>query len=133
MKEKDSSIVPNIKTWLKSNGYPNKDIKITDIPILSLDEKTSGGRVTKGSIQVNFYVKDLVDEQGVLMPQTVQFTNVSASKIRAMVGMDKMKSYLVDESTSTGRYYFHKRSRLWAWGWVKSIWCEKSCGGWTNV
>ena len=112
--EKDNSIVPNIKNWLKNNGYPNKDIKITDIPVLSLGEKTSGGRVTKGSIQVNFYVKDLVDEQGELMPQTVEFTNVAASKIRAMVGIDKMKSYLVDESTSTadtisikGRGYGH--------------------------
>ena len=46
--EKDSSIVPNIKNWLKKNGYPDKDIKITDIPVLSFDEKTSGGRVTKG-------------------------------------------------------------------------------------
>ena len=112
--EKDSSIVPNIKNWLKNNGYPDKDIKITDIPVLSFGEKTSGGRVTKGSIQVNFYVKDLVDEQGALKPQTVEFTNVAASKIRAMVGIDKMKSYLVDESTSTadaisikGRGYGH--------------------------
>ena len=80
--EKDSSIVPNIKKWLKNNGYPNKDIKITDIPILSFDEKTSGGRVTEGSIQVNFYVKDIVDEQGALKPQMVQFANVAASKIR---------------------------------------------------
>lgn len=101
VKEKDSTIVPNIKNWLKNNGYPNKDIKITAIPILSLGEKSSGGRVTKGSIQVNFYVKDLVDEQGALKPQTVQYTNVTASKIRAMVGLDKMKSYLVDESIST--------------------------------
>lgn len=102
VKEKDSSIVPNIKTWLQSNGYYNKDIKIIDIPILSLGNKSSGGRVTKGSIQVNFYVKDLVDEKGVLVPKTIKFTDVSASKIRAIVGTDKIKSYLVDESTSTG-------------------------------
>ena len=112
--EKDTTIVPNIKTWLKNNGYSNKDIKITEIPILSLSEKTSGGRVTKGSIQINFYVKDLVDEQGKLKPQTVPFTNVAASKIRAIVGTNKMKSYLVDESTATadkilitGRGYGH--------------------------
>ena len=48
------------------------------------------------------------------MPQTVQFTNVAASKIRAIVGANKMKSYLVDESTATdgtilitGRGYGH--------------------------
>ncbi len=127
VKEKDTSIVPNIKNWLKNNGYPNKDIKITEIPILSLEEKSSGGRVTKGSIQVNFYVKDLVDEQGALKPQTIQFTNVAASKIRAMVGIDKMKSYLVDESTSTADTILLKGQRLWAWGWTESIWCEKTC------
>lgn len=112
--EKDNSIVPNIKNWLKNNGYPKKDIKITEIPVLSLGEKTSGGRVTKGSIQINFYVKDEVDDQGELIPQTVQFTNVSASKVRAIVGIDKIRSYLVDESSSTtniitlkGRGYGH--------------------------
>lgn len=112
--EKDQTIVPEIKKWLKNNGYPNKEIKITKIPVLSLGEKTSGGRVTKGSIQINFYVKDIVNAQGKLIPQTLRFTNVAASKVRAIVGLNMIKSYLVDESSSTsntinlkGRGYGH--------------------------
>ncbi|MFJ7745059.1 SpoIID/LytB domain-containing protein [Peribacillus sp. NPDC097295] len=101
VKEKDTTIVPNLKNWLQSNGYNKKDIKITDIPVLALTDKTSGGRVTKGSIQLNFYVKDMVDEKGQLVQQTVTEMNVAASKIRAMVGTDKMKSYLVVDSKPT--------------------------------
>lgn len=112
--EKDSSIVPTIKKWLNDNGYKDKDIKITDIPILSFSDKTSGGRVTKGSIQVKFLVKDLVDANGALVPQTIEMTDVSASKIREILGTTKMKSYLVDEISDTtdsisikGRGYGH--------------------------
>ncbi|MFJ7831462.1 SpoIID/LytB domain-containing protein [Peribacillus sp. NPDC097284] len=101
VKEKDTAVVPNLKSWLQSNGYNKKDIKITDIPVLALSDRTSGGRVTKGSIQMNFYVKDMLDEKGKLVQQTVTELNVPASKIRAMVGADKMKSYLVVDSTST--------------------------------
>lgn len=101
VKEKDTAVVPNLKNWLQSNGYNKKDIKITDIPVLALSDKTSGGRVTKGSIQMNFYVKDMFDEKGKLVQQTVTELNVPASKIRAMVGTDRMKSYLVVDSTST--------------------------------
>ncbi|MGE7121286.1 SpoIID/LytB domain-containing protein [Peribacillus sp. NPDC046944] len=101
VKEKDTAVVPNLKSWLQSNGYNKKDIKITDIPVLALSDKTSGGRVTKGSIQLNFYVKDMLDEKGKLVQQTVTELNVPASKIRAMVGTDKMKSYLVVDSIST--------------------------------
>ena len=100
VKEKDTAIVPALKKWLQSHGYSKKDIKITDIPVLSLSDKTSGGRVTKGSIQLNFLVKDIVGDNGELLPQTVTLTNVAASKIRAMVGTDKMKSYLVLDSKS---------------------------------
>ena len=101
VKEKDTTVVPNLKKWLQGNGYSKKDIKITDIPVLALTDKTSGGRVTKGSIQMNFYVKDLVNDKGELVQQTVTEMNVPASKIRAMVGTDKMKSYLVVDSTAT--------------------------------
>ncbi|MGE7603925.1 SpoIID/LytB domain-containing protein [Peribacillus sp. NPDC097675] len=100
VKEKDTTIVPNLKTWLKSNGYSKKDIKITDIPELSFSDKTTGGRVTKGSIQLNFLVKDIVGTNGELVPQTVTLMNDEASKIRAMIGTDMMKSYLVLDSKS---------------------------------
>ncbi|MET3317777.1 UNVERIFIED_ORG: SpoIID/LytB domain protein [Peribacillus simplex] len=101
VQEEDKTIIPNLKNWLQNNGYAKKDIKITEIPVLTLTDKTSGGRVTKGSIQMNFYVKDLTDDKGKLVMQNVTLTNVEASKIRAMVGLGNMKSYLVDNSTST--------------------------------
>ena len=101
VKEKDTTVVANLKKWLQGNGYSKKDIKITDIPVLALTDKTSGGRVTKGSIQMNFYVKDMVNDNGELEQQTITELNVPASKIRAMVGTDKMKSYLVVDSSST--------------------------------
>ncbi|MFJ7848273.1 SpoIID/LytB domain-containing protein [Peribacillus sp. NPDC097224] len=98
VKEKDTTVVPNLKIWLQRNGYSKKDMKITDIPVLSVSDKTSGGRVTKGSIQLNFLVRDIVTDTGELVPQTLILTNVAASKIREMVGTDKMKSYLALDS-----------------------------------
>ncbi|MDP9738414.1 UNVERIFIED_ORG: stage II sporulation protein D [Bacillus sp. B2I3] len=100
VEEKDKTVVPKLKAWLKNNGYAQKDIKITEIPLLTFSDEKTGGRVTKGSIQLNFYVRDLVDDRGKLLPQTVKLTNVSASKIRGMVGQEVMKSYLVDHSSS---------------------------------
>ncbi|MFH0065790.1 SpoIID/LytB domain-containing protein [Peribacillus sp. NPDC056705] len=100
VKEKDETVVPKLKVWLKNNGYANKDIKITDIPLLTFTDEKTGGRVTKGSIQLNFYVRDLVDDRGKLLQQTVKLTNVAASKIRGMVGQEVMKSYLVDHSST---------------------------------
>ncbi|WP_144549315.1 SpoIID/LytB domain-containing protein [Peribacillus simplex] len=100
VEEKDKTVVPKLKVWLKNNGYANKDIKITEIPLLTFTDEKTGGRVTKGSIQLNFYVRDLVDDRGKLLQQTVKLTNVAASKIRGMVGQEVMKSYLVDHSST---------------------------------
>ncbi|WP_217269762.1 SpoIID/LytB domain-containing protein [Neobacillus endophyticus] len=94
--EADSTITYNIKTWLNSNGYSGKDIKITSIPVFSLHDVTAGGRVSKGDITVNFLVKDMVDADGKLIPQQISFTNVSASKIRSIIGNRMMWSYLVN-------------------------------------
>ncbi|MFE4140593.1 SpoIID/LytB domain-containing protein [Peribacillus sp. YIM B13472] len=100
VEEKDKTVVPKLKVWLKNNGYANKDIKITDIPLLTFTDEKTGGRVTKGSIQLNFYVRGLVDDRGKLLQQTVKLTNAAASKIRGMVGQEVMKSYLVDHSST---------------------------------
>ncbi|WP_057911955.1 SpoIID/LytB domain-containing protein [Peribacillus muralis] len=100
VEEKDKTIVPNLKAWLKSNGYANRDIKITEIPVLSFTDKKTGGRATKGSIKLKFYARGLVNESGKLKEQKVELTNVPASKIRGMVGREVMKSYLVDHSGS---------------------------------
>lgn len=72
--ETDSVISNNIKNWLASNGYANKDIKITSIPIFALTGADSGGRVTGGSITVNFLVKDMVDSQENLIRQQISFS-----------------------------------------------------------
>jgi len=100
VEEKDKTVVPKLKAWLTNNGYAKKDIKITEIPLLTFTDEKTGGRVTKGSIQMNFYVRDLVNDKGKLLQQTVKLTNVAASKIRGMVGQEVMKSYLVDHSSS---------------------------------
>ncbi|MDM5210205.1 SpoIID/LytB domain-containing protein [Peribacillus sp. NJ4] len=100
VQEKDKAVVPRLKVWLNNNGYANKDIKITEIPVLTFTDKKTGGRVTKGSIQLKFYVRDLVDDRGSLLEQKINLTNVAASKIRGMVGQGVMKSYLVDHSSS---------------------------------
>ncbi|WP_338449583.1 SpoIID/LytB domain-containing protein [Niallia oryzisoli] len=99
--EKDKVITDQIKTWLKNNGYMGKELKIVSIPELSFSAPSSGGRVTKGSITIEFLVKDLVDSSGGLILQRFEVMNGSASKIRAMVGNRTMLSYLVEKTENT--------------------------------
>lgn len=98
--EKDSKIISLIKTWLNNNGYKDKDIKIVSIPTLSFNNPSSTKRVTTGSITVQFYVKDIKDKDGKLILQEVKQTNVAASRVRAMIGIDNVKSYLITKSSS---------------------------------
>lgn len=100
-KEMDTAFTNNIKAWLNNNGYANKEIKITSIPVFALTGVDSGGRVTQGSITVNFLVKDLVDGDGSLIPQQISFPNTSASNIRSIIGNRTMLSYLVDSVTTS--------------------------------
>jgi stage II sporulation protein D len=97
-KEVDSTISSNIKMWLTNNGYANTEIKIISIPEFSLHSVGSGGRVTKGNITVEFFAKDKVDAEGNLEKQQVSFVNVSASKVRSIIGNRMMLSYLVNET-----------------------------------
>ncbi|WP_078410954.1 SpoIID/LytB domain-containing protein [Priestia abyssalis] len=103
MEAEQTTILANIKTWLQANGYANKEIKITTISDFSLHGKTSGGRVSKGSITIEFLIK----EQGKALLERRELKDVSASTIRAMVGLDEkkryflMKSYLVDTVETT--------------------------------
>ncbi|MBT2618986.1 MULTISPECIES: SpoIID/LytB domain-containing protein [unclassified Bacillus (in: firmicutes)] len=89
--------ISNIRAWLQTNGYTGNDIKITAVPFLSLHAPTSGGRVSKGSITIEFIVK----EQGKALQQSVILEDVTASKIRAIIGLSFMKSYLVDKVDTT--------------------------------
>lgn len=99
--EADQKLSSTIKTWLKSNGFAGKDIKIVSVPTLSLHTPTSGGRASKGDITVEFYVKDLVTQNGELILQKVEYVNTSATRIRAMIGNRVILSYLVTNTTNT--------------------------------
>lgn len=112
--EKDSAIVSNLKTWLKNNGYKDKDIKIVSVPSLSFTNPSTTKRVSTGSISIQFYVKDMTDTNGKLILQEINQSNVAASKVRAMIGLNYVKSYLVTKSSSNttthsiaGRGYGH--------------------------
>ncbi|WP_025731282.1 SpoIID/LytB domain-containing protein [Heyndrickxia ginsengihumi] len=91
-KETDQTISTNIKNWLKTKGYLNQDIKIISIPSLDLYGKTSGGRVSKGSISIQYAVKD---SKGTAILNKLDLNDLSATSIRAMLGISLMKSYLV--------------------------------------
>ncbi|WP_163182588.1 MULTISPECIES: SpoIID/LytB domain-containing protein [Neobacillus] len=97
VKEADTTFSNNIKMWLNANGYANKEIKIVDIPEFKLHSPGSGGRMSKGNITVEFFVKDMLDANGNLAIQRVVLQNVNISKIRAMLGTRVMLSYLVDK------------------------------------
>jgi stage II sporulation protein D len=101
MKEKDTTITNTIKAWMSTHGYAGKEIKITAIPVVSLHTPTTGGRVSKGNITVEFYTKDKVNENGSYIPQKLEYKNVAASQVRAMVGIRSMLSYLVSNITVT--------------------------------
>ncbi|MFJ5716883.1 SpoIID/LytB domain-containing protein [Neobacillus sp. NPDC093127] len=100
--ETDVTITTNIKLWLSNNGYTSKDIKIVSISDFSLHSPGSGGRVSKGSITIDFLEKDKVDAAGNIVPQRVVFSNVNASTLRAMIGNRVMLSYLVDKIDADG-------------------------------
>ncbi|MBU9710333.1 SpoIID/LytB domain-containing protein [Evansella tamaricis] len=108
-KEKDTIIPTNIKTWLNNNGYPNTEIKIVSIPTLKFsDQLTSGGRVKTGDITVQFFVRSNASKEfdrnpdGTIRLHTVEFKNIPAQRIRAMIGLNIVKSYLVDKVSETG-------------------------------
>lgn len=99
--ETDRSLTSTMKTWLLQNGYAGKDIKIVSIPKLTLHTPTSGGRVSKGDITIEFYVKDSVNKDGELVLQKVEYVNIPATRIRAMIGNRVILSYLVTKQSET--------------------------------
>jgi stage II sporulation protein D len=101
-KEVDGSITSNIKYWLSNNGYANRDIKIVSISDFSMHSPNSSGRVGKGNITIEFLVKDIVDETGMLVPQRLTIMDATASKIRSIIGTRIILSTLIDSiSTET--------------------------------
>lgn len=100
-KEADANnqVLKNMKTWLKNEGYIDdvNTVKIKKISKLELNVSalSSGGRVSKGTVNIDFLVK--TNEKAV-EKKTLVLNDTAASRIRAMVGIDKMPSYLVDVS-----------------------------------
>ncbi|MGG7619570.1 SpoIID/LytB domain-containing protein [Bacillus coreaensis] len=99
--EANPVIASNIKAWLYNNGYYNKEIKIVSVNNLSLSQPSSGGRVTKGSIVIKFFVRDIRDANNQLVLQKLDLSNTTAVRIRALLGNRQMLSYLVDEVVTT--------------------------------
>ncbi|MBY0097123.1 SpoIID/LytB domain-containing protein [Mesobacillus maritimus] len=93
-----TAVINNMKLWLKANGFAGKDIKIAAVPSISLHAPGSGGRVTKGSITIEFLVKD----QGKATLNRLEIKDSDASKVRSIVGTTLMKSYLVNKVDTAG-------------------------------
>jgi len=96
----DQQVLKNMKTWMKNEGYISdiNTTKISTIAKLELDLKTlsSGGRVSKGTVKMDYLL--LKKDGKTVEKKTLELIGTSASKIRAMVGIDKMPSYLIDVS-----------------------------------
>ena len=99
----NTAVIKNIKTWIANNGFKGKEIKIVSIPQLNFSNQASGGRVTKGSLVVHFLVNDpeLVDSEGNLVQQKIEFHDVKASEVRKVLGSHIVKSYLIEEIEDT--------------------------------
>lgn len=109
--EADSSLMANIKNWMAQNGYANDEIKITSVPAFSFtSDRTTGNRVEFGNISLQFFLKDkttgtFVMDNNLIKVNTLTFTNTNASRIRAMVGINTLKSYLVTNSSENSTTY----------------------------
>jgi SpoIID/LytB domain protein len=99
--EKDANFTSKIISWLSQNGYSNKRIKIVSISKLVFYDKTESGRVTRGDLEFQFFVKDKLDSTGKLELQNGYITNVTADKIRSYIGMNLMSSTLITEAKET--------------------------------
>ncbi|MEH7276258.1 SpoIID/LytB domain-containing protein [Neobacillus vireti] len=93
--EKDANFTEKIKSWLYQNGYSNKSIKIVSISKLAFYDKTESGRVSRGDLEFQFFVKDKFDSTGKLELQNGAMTNVIADRIRSYIGMSNMTSTLI--------------------------------------
>lgn len=112
VKESNETIANNNKSWLLKNGYPNFDIKLISIPTFSFGEKrTSGKRVLSGNITLQFALRHLItneyvrNEDGSLKIHELKLENISAQRIRLMIGLTIVKGYLIDKIENNGKAY----------------------------
>ncbi|MEH7490678.1 SpoIID/LytB domain-containing protein [Neobacillus niacini] len=93
--ERDASFTEKIISWLNQNGYSNKSIKIVSISNLAFYDNTESGRVSRGDLEFQFFVKDQFDSTGKLELQYGAMNNVVADRIRSYIGMSNMTSTLI--------------------------------------
>ncbi|MEN3780781.1 Ig-like domain-containing protein [Priestia megaterium] len=99
--EKDKTVTDNLKSWLVANKHPGKTIKITSIPKVSFYAPSSGGRVTKGAITVDYLVKGDVDSSQKLVVHHLELTDLTSTKLKSMLNSRAMLSLLVTETNET--------------------------------
>ncbi|WP_198508221.1 cell wall-binding repeat-containing protein [Bacillus alkalisoli] len=100
-RELNSAPAESLKTWLRNNGYANKELKIVSIPKLEISpQRTSGNRIVSGSIWVEFFVKNengtyVKNADGTIRKHLVKQENIKADQLRAMLGTMNFRSLLV--------------------------------------
>ncbi|MHC5529833.1 Ig-like domain-containing protein [Priestia megaterium] len=99
--EKDKTVTDNLKSWLVANKHPGKTIKITSIPKVSFYAPSSGGRVTKGAITVDYLVKGDVDSSQKLVVHHLELKDLTSTKLKSMLNSRAMLSLLVTETNET--------------------------------
>ncbi|NYE03620.1 SpoIID/LytB domain protein [Bacillus niacini] len=75
----DKSVINNIKSYINNNYYPKNEIKIASVPKLEIsNEKNSSGKSTKGSLVVNYFMKNAdgtyVRNSGSQLPENYSVT-----------------------------------------------------------
>ncbi|WP_102349227.1 SpoIID/LytB domain-containing protein [Bacillus sp. Marseille-P3661] len=112
VKERNPDIANNIKNWLQKNGYPNSEIKLIAIPALSFaEQRTTGKRVQKGDITLQFALRHTITNEFIrnkdnsLQIHEVKLENTTAQRIRSMLGLSLIKSYLIDSVDYNGKSY----------------------------
>lgn len=103
-KEKDSTLMNAIKSWLQHNGWAGKEIKITSIPAIEwANAKTAGGRETKARIVIQFLTRDSL---GTIQVEQLEKADLSLVELRKMFGGSHIiKSYYVNPIQDQGDSY----------------------------
>jgi SpoIID/LytB domain protein len=99
-KEVDVNVTKSIKKWITNYTEYEGELKIINIPEVAFSDEGSGGRVTKGAITVEFFIKGDEDEEGALKLHRIEYKEVAAGRIKVMLGSD-ITSFLVDEQIET--------------------------------
>ncbi|CAH0345165.1 SpoIID/LytB domain-containing protein [Bacillus sp. CECT 9360] len=123
--EKDAFLANSVKSWLSTNGYSNKEIKVIGVnDFIVGPERNAATRATNTTLKVNFYMKDKTTNQfscenGVcdgtapLKKYSVDIKQTGV-KARSMFGTTRFKSSLLtsvsraaDSFTIQGKGYGH--------------------------